>query len=212
MACLFAAEGALWRPYYFIVAVALPAIYFLLDRMGTGDWTPRQTVRLVVTVAVMMLVFAFVLKIVSPSDYAEIVNKHGAARESFTATNAASGIKSLIDVNSSSPVPLFVLNWVVNTFRLLFPVELFLKSPYYWVFCLYQISITVHALRAIGANGGDSKYVVCFSLWLAFVIASGAFEPDFGSWVRHETATLPLLISLVLGRVSPCAANSSDAR
>ena len=212
VACLFAAEGAYWRPYYFIVAFALPCVFYLLGRMRGADWTPRQTAKFIAIVAAMMLVFAFVLKFVSPTDYAKIVDQHGAGRESFTATNAASGIKSLIDVNSSSPVPLFVLNWVVNTFRLLFPVELLLKSPYYWVFCLYQIAITVYAFRAIRTGTGDRRLTACAALWLAFVIASGVFEPDFGSWVRHETASLPILVSLVLGRVSPRATDSPDAR
>ena len=210
--CLFAAEGALWRPYYYIVACALPFVFYLLERMRGADWTPRQTVKFIAILVALILAFAFVLKFASPTDYAKIVDQHGAGRESFTATNAASGIKSLIDVNSSSPVPMFVLNWVVNTFRLLFPVELLLKSPYYWVFCLYQIAITVYAFRAIGTGTGDRRLTACAALWLAFVIASGTFEPDFGSWVRHETASLPILVSLVLGRVSPRATDSPDAR
>ena len=212
VACLFAAEGALWRPYYYIVACALPFVFYLLERMRESEWTPRETAKFIAILVALMLAFAFVLKFVSPSDYAQIVDKHSAKRESFTATNAASGIKSLIDVNSSSPVPLFVLNWVVNTVRLLFPVELFLKSPYYWFFCLYQIAITVYAFRAIGTGAGDRRLTACAALWLAFVIASGTFEPDFGSWVRHETASLPLLVSLVMGRVTPYAGGSPDAR
>ena len=212
VACLFAAEGALWRPYYYIVALALPCVFYLLERMRDANWSLRKTVKFIAIVIAMMLAFAFVLKIVSPSDYASIVNQHGAKRESFTATNAASGIKSLLDVNSSSPVPLFVLNWVVNTFRLLFPVELFLKSPYYWVFCIYQIAITVYAFHAIRTGTGDRRLTACAALWLAFVIASGTFEPDFGSWVRHETASLPILVSLVMGRVSPRTAAALDVR
>lgn len=34
-------------------------------------------------------------------------------------------------------------------------------------------------------------------LYLAFLLCSAAFEPDFGSWIRHEGITLPILLLIL---------------
>lgn len=34
-------------------------------------------------------------------------------------------------------------------------------------------------------------------LYLAFLLCSAAFEPDFGSWIRHEGITLPVLLLIL---------------
>lgn len=34
-------------------------------------------------------------------------------------------------------------------------------------------------------------------LYLAFLLCSAAFEPDFGSWIRHEGITLPILVLIL---------------
>lgn len=34
-------------------------------------------------------------------------------------------------------------------------------------------------------------------LYLAFLLCSAAFEPDFGSWIRHEGITLPVLLLML---------------
>ena len=31
-------------------------------------------------------------------------------------------------------------------------------------------------------------------IYIAFILGSATFEPDFGSWVRHEAATFPILM------------------
>jgi hypothetical protein len=32
------------------------------------------------------------------------------------------------------------------------------------------------------------------NLFLAFVLMGAVFEPDFGSWIRHESVTIPLFL------------------
>lgn len=198
VAALFALEGLMWRPYYLIVAVFVPVFYLALRKAKSGAVNGKMIIKFVLLVIVFAFLFAIVLKQVSPSDYAEIVSQHAEDRESFTANVAASGIKSFVDVTPSSPVYLFILNWVINTFRLLFPVELFTKSLYYWVFAAYQLAITISALRTL-RNAKDYRVLLCLAVFFAFVFASGSFEPDFGSWVRHETAALPFLLVSLTG-------------
>ena len=42
----------------------------------------------------------------------------------------------------------------------------------------------------------DNRTIGLF-LYLAFLLCSAAFEPDFGSWARHESVTLPILLLIL---------------
>ena len=43
----------------------------------------------------------------------------------------------------------------------------------------------------------DDKSFIGLCFFLAYFLGSVLFEPDFGSFVRHEAATLPILILMV---------------
>ena len=34
-------------------------------------------------------------------------------------------------------------------------------------------------------------------LYLAFLLCSAAFEPDFGSWIRHQGVALPIILLIL---------------
>ena len=40
---------------------------------------------------------------------------------------------------------------------------------------------------------GQSEHLLALSVFTAYILGSFLFEPDFGSWVRHEAATFPVL-------------------
>lgn len=196
---VFLCEFIWWRQYYAIVAAFIPIFYFLLGHVKRLDLSLTGKVCLFILLAACAtFVFSFALNILSHDNYVTIVEKHGVERESYTATSAASGITSVLEVSGSSPVPMFVANWLINVFRLLFPIELFLLGPYYWIFAVYQLYLSSRILKAIAASAPTDKTVMfAAALFLSFVLASATFEPDFGSWVRHETAALPILLLLV---------------
>lgn len=208
---LFLFEGLVWRPYYCIVAVFLFIFVFLFPYLRSN--IKRQCyfiLALFVALVFSLLLFSFVMKLASPGSYVQIVDQHGVTREDYTSVVAASGIKSVIPVSSASPVPLFVVNWAINIVRLLFPVELFLKGPYYWVFAIYQIFISFRAIRTAVKGDSSWKMYAILAVYFSFVVASGAFEPDFGSWVRHETAAFPFLISVTLNYIKNEVLNGQE--
>lgn len=196
---VFVCEFLLWRQYYAIVAVFVPCLYLLLDFIKRSSFKKNKRVLIAVFCSIGVIVmFAFALRAVSPENYTVIVEKHGSERESYTAFSAVSGIASLIEVSGSSPTPLFIANWVINVFRLMFPLELFQLGPYYWAFAIYQLYLTVSVGRSVFKSGGQSQNVILMaSVYYAFLIASATFEPDFGSWVRHETAAFPIILYLI---------------
>lgn len=203
LAALFLFEGVIWRPYYCIVSLFFIAVYIFLKKYRCKKHSKvNYALGLFATLFISLFAFSVIVKVLSPSSYAEIVDQHGVAREEYTAIVATSGIKSIIPVSSSSPVPLFVVNWFINIIRLMFPFELFLKGPYYWIFAVYQIYISYRAIKTTYSGNSSWKMSMILSLYFAFVIASGSFEPDFGSWVRHETAAFPFLISVTLNYIN----------
>ena len=91
-----------------------------------------------------------------------------------------------------------MIDYVINAFRMMIPIELLLKSPGYAPFFIYQIFILMYLFKALAnIKAMDKKVVVALSCFVAYFFGSVVFEPDFGSWVRHEATTFPVFQLLV---------------
>ena len=94
---------------------------------------------------------------------------------------------------------MFLLNYLINAVRMMIPFELAVKGVQYLPFCLFQVAVTVYLVHLFGKLDEieDDTQFLAISIFLGYVLASVLFEPDFGSWVRHEAATFPVLHLLV---------------
>ena len=101
---------------------------------------------------------------------------------------------------SSGNLPLFLVNYGINAARMLVPVELLTKGMQYIPFLLFQLAVTVYlaSLFVHVDEIEDENQFLALSIFLGYFLASAIFEPDFGSWVRHESATFPVLHLLVM--------------
>ena len=83
---------------------------------------------------------------------------------------------------------------------MLVPVELLTKGMQYIPFLLFQLAVTVYlaSLFVHVDEIEDENQFLALSIFLGYFLASAIFEPDFGSWVRHESATFPVLHLLVM--------------
>ena len=90
-----------------------------------------------------------------------------------------------------------MLNYTINAVRMMIPIELLFKSPGYFPFVFYQVFILMYWIRAIKnietINEHGFLALICFT---SYIFGSFAFEPDFGSWVRHESASFPVFYIL----------------
>ena len=117
------------------------------------------------------------------------------------------------DSASSDNLPLFLANYGVNAARMLVPVELLTKGMQYIPFLFFQLAVTVYlaGLFVHVDEIEDENQFLALSIFLGYFLASAIFEPDFGSWVRHESATFPVLHLLVMSsnqRVSAWKTNA----
>ncbi len=148
---------------------------------------------------ILLVIFAFgvgyfllltIAKVAMPEDYAELVRVR--TREGPAKTEIRNWI-----TKDASNLPLFTLDYLVMLLRMMIPIELITFGPKYWPYVAYQVMVTfyvVMALKNIRKNN-KSKNVALY-VYLGFLCGSATFEPDFGSWVRHEAAIAPVLFIL----------------
>lgn len=191
-------ESTSFRSYYIIMAAMSVLLYFVFT------WLKRRnkvTKLMIVTTVIICFVgifaFFYASSFVAHDDYIEALN----VRDSSTSTireqgGAASAIYNPIEVNGNLGV--FMIDYVINAFRMMIPIELLLKSPGYAPFFIYQIFILMYLFKALAnIKAMDKKVVVALSCFVAYFFGSVVFEPDFGSWVRHEATTFPVFQLLV---------------
>ena len=187
-------ESVNFRAYYIIMAAMAVLLYLIFLWLKRRQKVNKKHILLVVILCfVGVFVFFYASKFVSYDDYVEALN----VRDSSTGTikeagGANSAIYNPIEVNSN--LGIFMFDYVINAVRMMIPIELLFKSPGYAPFFLYQIFILIYLFRTIkNIKKIDDKMLVTLSCFVAYFFGSVVFEPDFGSWVRHEATTFPIL-------------------
>lgn len=103
----------------------------------------------------------------------------------------------IVDVIKNSVSPwAYLCNLAINFFRLCFPFELLSKGFMQIIFVVYQTILSIKIGKAFfacitGKSLGWEKTIV-ISFMLAYLIVSAVFEPDFGSFVKHEIVFFPI--------------------
>ena len=149
-----------------------------------------RTYYIVLALGVGYFLLLTIAKTAMPEEYAELVRVR--TRETLARTDISNWI-----TNDDSNLVLFTLDYLLMLVRMMVPVELITFGPKYWPYVAYQVMITfyvVMALKNIKRNH-KSKNVALY-VYLGFLCGSATFEPDFGSWVRHEAAIAPILFIL----------------
>ena len=89
----------------------------------------------------------------------------------------------------------FIGNYSINFVRMAFPIELILISIKYIPFVVYQIYISVHLLKML--KNISCENIILIATYLSFFMVSVIFEPDFGSWIRHESAMFLIINNII---------------
>ena len=80
---------------------------------------------------------------------------------------------------------------------MLFPIELLRLGLKYLPYVIYQVIISLFVVKTlITMKENTNTRNLALYIYLGFLCASALFEPDFGSWVRHEAVTFPILLIL----------------
>lgn len=181
-----------FRSYYILIALFMlgaswicKTFILMKDKLKMFD-----IIIVILALGIGYFLLLTVAKVAMPEEYAELI--YVRTRE----TEARTDISNWITKDDSNLV-FFTLDYLIMLVRMMVPVELVTFGPKYWPYVVYQVMITffvVMALKNIKKNH-KSKNVALY-VYLGFLCGSATFEPDFGSWVRHEAAIAPILFIL----------------
>lgn len=183
-------ESLVFRDYYIVMAAIGGLMFFLIwiFHKRKERLTSKSVIVFVFFSIVIVLFSLYVYQYISYDEYLEVINLKDTSRNDYASTV----INNYVEVNNNYGY--FCLNYVINAIRMLLPIELFIKGPGYVPFVFYQLFILYYLIKALkNINKVENTMVVALSCFLAYIFGSILFEPDFGSWVRHESATFPIL-------------------
>ncbi len=187
-------ESTFYRNYYIIIA-----FFFLSIIMGIF-WLRRKRKRVSVAKVIMIIFLLYTLVFIflatartfMHGDYAGVMN----CKAGVDVMQANSMIDDKIEHNGN--LMLFMENYVINSIRMAFPIELLKSGAFYLPFLVFEIFLIYYLFQAILRLYKMSfNQVIALSIFVAYFMGSVLFEPDFGSFVRHEAATFPILYILV---------------
>lgn len=187
---IFYWESTFYRSYYIIMAAMTVALYFIFYKLRNmrKEIKPKYVALVIIACIVMIFAFLYASKFIAPEDFMDAIN----VRDTSANENAVTVILNPFMVNNNYGI--FMIDYVIAAVRMMFPIELIVKSPAYFPFFIYQIFILYYFIRTLkNIKKIDNKMIVAISCFSAYILGSFIFEPDFGSWVRHEAAAFPLM-------------------
>lgn len=181
-----------FRDYYILIAMFMLGASWICKTfiLMKEKLTIYDIMLVIVTLGVGYFLLLTVAKAAMPKEFAELVSVR--TREDEAKTDIRNWI-----TNDASNLPLFTLDYLVMLVRMMIPIELVTFGPKYWPYVIYQVMITFYVIMALKniRKNNPSKNIALY-VYLGFLCGSATFEPDFGSWVRHEAAIAPVLFIL----------------
>lgn len=190
-ALVFYWESTFYRSYYIIMAAMTIFMYLIFVWLRQREKIKRKHIVIIVVMCfVAVFTFFYASQFVSHKDYINALN----TRDGTTETNegTSTSIENPIKVNGN--LGIFMYDYVINAVRMMVPIELAFKGIFYLPFVVFQFFILYYYFKAIkNIKSLDDNMIVVVACYSAYFFGSVVFEPDFGSWVRHEAATFPIL-------------------
>lgn len=198
---LLVLESIFYRSYYILTAFFMIAVIIFYPVFFESRSKRSRAGSLVIAFAVVfaaMCLFLAATKVLLPDEYSELIN----IRDHLTLNRIGSDSAKTLIVNlipSDGSIPVYVINYFINGIRMMLPLELAFAGAYYYPFLIFQLICSytfiknVLSFRTLGSRKRITLYVMTAYYLVAFL-----FEPDFGSFVRHEAAAAPVLAFLLL--------------
>lgn len=194
-------ESTFFREYYILIAGLVLVVYAILlffreqNKLGLGSLAWVIILLLVSIYAVML-----VSRVIMPDEYMQIMQLRSGYADAFGEDNGGNMATAIQNWIPGESLPIFMVNYVINLFRMLIPVELAIRGASYLPFFVFQCAVTAYMVNLIRQINKvhDPAMFIALCVFIGYVLASAIFEPDFGSWTRHESATFPVLHLLIL--------------
>ncbi len=194
-AAVFYWESTFFRNYYIIMAAFTIGVYVILTviRRYKIKINVKKVLLIVAILFGLMYIFLNIARVAMPQEYSEVLH----CKDDSTQLGAVSVIEDKIEYGED--VNLYMLNYIMNSVRMMFPIELLSGSIFYVPFLVFQVLLLYYIYRNMKYVHQISKNnVIALSVFIAFFMGSVLFEPDFGSFARHEAAAFPIIMLFAL--------------
>lgn len=205
---IISSESLFFRDYYILVAVLVAVSILVLDYAYSSLKKEDLSIRTVLKRALFQVFFFIIslmviLYVASNTMYTRVATVRYITNEARigSVNDASSMINDWILPTKRNVNPLlFISNYIFDAIRMLFPVELLFKGVIYLPFCLFQFFTIYLIIQAVKECLKNSTHVqrAFLGVFIGYFLASVFFEPDFGSWIRHEIAVFPILLFIIL--------------
>lgn len=191
---IFLLEAYGFRIYYVLMSMIMITIYFIYEKMINGKKINKKKVLNILGLSLLLFfIEVFMVQLISTDNYNSISNARYISNASREASLDAVTIINDIFGRNTSFIK-FILNYVINFVRMLIPIELITKGIKYIPFIFYQLFITLTIFKT--STKLNDKNVMWLITVISFVMISVIFEPDFGSFIRHESALFLILFEM----------------
>lgn len=130
--------------------------------------------------------FLSVCEVMKPDEFAELIRVR---------TRESEAVTDMRNILPTTNLVMFVLDYLIMVLRMLFPIELLRFGLKYVIFVIYQVLISWMMLKTLREYSMNTRTKnIAVALYWGFLFCSATFEPDFGSWVRHESVTIPFML------------------
>lgn len=180
-----------YRVYYILMAAFMIFIYlvyrFILPKIKKVKL--KNIIFVLILISLCYFILLNTLKVVYPDAYNEII------RVRLRTSTAVSDLRAIF---KSGNLVILSLDYILVLVRMLFPVELVRFGIKYIVYVIYQLILTYLIIKnIININKISKNQKIALCVYIAFLMGSATFEPDFGSWVRHEAVVFPVFFILL---------------
>ncbi len=190
---LFVLESIFFRSYYILTAV-----FYVCAAIGLPYLRRMEKKGLLVTflsIGIVIYLFLLASSVIVPEQYSELINVRNVLNlYRVGSADASTLILNLINDNGS--LLIYILNYFINAFRMMLPFELLTKGFLQIAFMLFQFICTFVFFKKLKLYYAFNDFgKAAINVMIAYFLTAFVFEPDFGSFVRHETTTFAVLYS-----------------
>lgn len=188
-------EALNFRVYYAIMAILLVTIYCIYLFMIKEKQINKKGILKIISFAMaLFFIEVFIVQLISSENYYSIL--YARSSVNIVRTNDIDAVTMINDfLGKNTNYIIFIGNYCINFIRMSAPIELIFKGIKYIPFILFQLYITYQI--SVMSRNLNEKNILWYSIVLSFVMISTIFEPDFGSFIRHESALMLVLLKII---------------
>lgn len=184
-----------FRAYYILTAFFSITIFVALKIIKYFKMKRNKAVFSFFALSLMsVFLFMLIIQLFFPTEFNQVIFLKS-IKYQYLVASTDSFINDIM-TNSSANIFIYMVNYCANYIRLLFPVELLMIGKIYYIpFIAYQLMFLGNYINFIKNHMFiNEKKMLIFSFITSFITVGAMMEPDFGSWARHQSVILPLVI------------------